>query len=139
MGRNRACGSSIPAEGVEVKYKKRAVQHPKREQVKQSREKAIKFARMMITEIILQLRRLLRPPRRVELAPASRQSILSDFFTITLSLTFVKVKGPDDGRNHRRTCNRRFDKFDWRSIVATQIKAKIQQVLKTTSPSAPRP
>jgi hypothetical protein len=40
---------------------------------------------------------------------------------------------------HRRTCERPLVVYDCRSIVPTQIKAKTQQVLKTTSPSAPRP
>jgi hypothetical protein len=42
------------------------------------------------------------------------------------------------GGNQLR-CKRRFGKFDCHSIVVKQINAKIQQELKTTSPSGPRP
>ena len=43
------------------------------------------------------------------------------------------------GSSYRRTCKRRFVEYDCRIIIPTQINAKTTQVLKTTSPSAPKP
>jgi hypothetical protein len=54
------------------------------------------------------------------------------------SFPVFEFHGPSSG-SYRRTCERLFVKYDCRSIVPTQINAKTQQVLKTTSPSAPSP